>query len=72
MLMNSSVDQRRYPVERHRGRHRQRSGTITAAGGALHLTGTVASGPAFTIDTANASTLSIENTATARCLFQAV
>ena len=41
------------------------AGTITAAGGTLHLTGTVASGPAFTIDTANASTLSFENTATA-------
>src|SRR5580700_3722885 len=41
------------------------AGTITAAGGTPRLTGTVASGLAFTIDTANASTLSFENTATA-------
>ena len=39
------------------------TGTITAVGGTLHLTGTVATGPTLTI--ADGSVLSIENTATA-------
>jgi len=41
------------------------TGTITASDGTLHLAGTVASGPKLTIDSAFASELSIENTATA-------
>ncbi|WGD54678.1 Ig-like domain-containing protein [Bradyrhizobium sp. CB1650] len=41
------------------------TGTITASGGALNLTGTVASGNAFTIGSGSASTLKFSNTATA-------
>ena len=40
-------------------------GTITASGGTLHLTGTVASGPTLAIANVASSVLSIENTATA-------
>src|SRR5207245_111062 len=41
------------------------AGTITASAGVLNLTGTVASGPAFTIATGSASTLKFSSTATA-------
>ena len=45
--------------------HAAAGGTITASGGTLHLTGTVASGPALTIANVANSVLSIENTAEA-------
>jgi hypothetical protein len=41
------------------------TGTVTASGGILHLTGTVASGPTLAIANIAGSVLSIENTATA-------
>ena len=41
------------------------TGTITASGGTLDLTGAVASGPVFTIATGSASTLEFSGTATA-------
>ena len=41
------------------------SGTITASGGTLTLSGMVSSGPAFTIDTVSASDLKFTGTATA-------